>query len=199
MILPIAIALSIGVALLRGGRFTYLQGWTFRYGWLVLVALAIQIGIVYLPRSLGVGLGGLRVWLLAGSHLLLIAVVALNLRMPGLWLIAVGLGLNLAVMLANGGYMPVTPEVLARAGLAHLAPGGVGSHVLGAKDILLTKATTRLWVLSDIMAIPRVLRLRCAFSIGDLLLSLGAFVLFQQTMRRPRAATAAAASEKNAG
>jgi len=183
MILLIAMALSIGVALVRGGRFRHLQGMSLRYGWLAFVAVAIQIGVIYfVPDRSGASLNP-RVWLLVASHLLLIAVVALNLRIPGLWLIGVGLGLNLAAMLANGGYMPVTPETLIRAGLPKLASGELGSHILGAKDILLSKESTRLWILSDILTLPQALGLPYAFSIGDVVLSLGGFVLFQKTMR----------------
>lgn len=92
----------------------------------------------------------------------------------------VGLASNLVAMAANGGYMPVTPEALARAGLSQLAAqGSVGSPILGAKDILLLREETRLWWLSDILVVPGPAPLRAILSVGDVLLALGVVILLQ--------------------
>ncbi len=90
-------------------------------------------------------------------------------------------------MAANGGYMPVSPEALARAGLAQLAASSaVGTPILGAKDVLLPRELTNLWLLSDILVIPRPLPFTSVFSIGDCCLALGALVFFQKKLARPQ-------------
>ena len=186
MILLVAVALSVIVGLLRGGRLSRLTNVSLRYGWAALVALVVQVVIVYLPLLRSERLWGLRAFLLLGSYVLLATVVVVNRRLPGLPLVGFGLALNLLVMLANGGYMPVTLEALQQAGLAHLAQGNSdGARVLAAKDILLSRGNTRLWVLSDIFALPPPVG--AVISIGDAFLASGAFVFFQRTMQpRPR-------------
>jgi len=91
--------------------------------------------------------------------------------------------MNLLVVLANGGFMPVTLEALRRAGLVHLALGlEPGSRLVATKDILLPRQDTRLWILSDIFVIPPPLPFNTIFSLGDFFLALGAFTFFQCAM-----------------
>ena len=182
MILLAAIAFSVIVGFLRGGRLSHLANVSFDYGWAALLALAVQVAVVYLPLPGGEGPWGLRAFLLIGSYVLLGFVVAANRRLPGLPLVGMGLALNLLVMLANGGYMPVTLEALQQAGVAHLALGNSeGARIVAGKDILLSRESTRLWVLSDIFVAPSPVN--AVVSLGDLFLALGAFVLFQLAMR----------------
>lgn len=181
MILLYAILLSITVALVRGGRFDRLAALSLRYGWVALLAFGLQIAIIYFPTAKSAGPFGVRTLLLALSYALLGIVIVSNRHLPGLVPIGVGFALNLAVMLANGGFMPITPDTLEAAGLGHLALGSeAGSRVLNAKDILLAREDTRLWVLSDILVMPYP---KAAFSIGDVFLGIGGFWLFQRGMR----------------
>jgi len=182
MILLYAVIVSIVVSLLRGGRFGSLTKLSFRAGWLAPLAFALQAIIIYFPLPETQGMWAPRTLLLLGTYGLLILVVILNRGLPGFWVLGVGLALNLLVMLANGGFMPVTPEALEGAGLSHLALGQQpGARVLNAKDILLPRESTRLWALSDIFVIPPPLG--TAFSPGDLFLALGGFWFFQRGMR----------------
>ncbi len=187
MILLIAIVLSLTIGLLRGGRLRRIAEIPLRYGWVALVALGLQVIFVSGPRW-GVAL---PMGVLVASYALLIAVVALNWRLPGMPLVGLGLALNLAVMAANGGYMPVSPEALARAGLGHLAAQvEYGAPILGAKDILLPREATRLWWLGDTLAVPGPAPLRAVLSVGDVFLAAGVIVLLQKALvpgkaRRP--------------
>ena len=182
MILLIAVIISVVVALVRGGRLASLAEVSVRFGWLVFVALALQIVITW---GLVPGLATSPSWsvaLLIFSHLLLLMVVAANYRLPGMVVIGLGLALNLIAMLANGGFMPVTQEALEAADLAHLmVETEAGTRVAGSKEIVLPQAQTRLWVLSDIIIIPRPLL--TIISTGDAVLALGAFILFQRVLR----------------
>lgn len=182
MILLAAIAFSVILGFLRGGRLSRLADVSFDHGWAALLALAVQVAVVYLPLPGGEGSWGVAAFLLIGSYLLLGFVVAANRRLPGLPLVGIGLALNLLVMLANGGYMPVTLEALQQAGVAHLALGNsAGARIVAGKDILLSRESTHLWVLSDIFVVPSPVS--AVVSLGDLFLALGAFLLFQRAMQ----------------
>lgn len=183
MILLLALTLSLAIALVRGGKLGRLASVPLRFGWIAIVAFALQIGDIYWPSTGSAGLLSPRVLLLMGSYGLLLAFVGLNHHIPGLMLVGVGLVLNLSVMLANGGYMPIDVEALGRAGLEHLALGTEpGARLVATKDIILPRDQTRLWILSDILVIPASLPFSSVFSLGDVLLALGAFRFFQRVM-----------------
>ena len=56
----------------------------------------------------------------ASTLAVLVALLA-NLRLPGLWILALGAGMNLLAIVANGGYMPSSPEAwMALNGLAEV-------------------------------------------------------------------------------
>jgi hypothetical protein len=184
MILLLAVILAIIVALLRGGRVGSLAEVTFRYGWVALLSLALQFGVVHLPPSAHDGFWGARAWMLLGSYGLLVGVILANRRLPGVPIIGLGLLLNYAVIFANGGYMPVSPDALERAGLTHLMTSSeAGARITAAKDVLLHREQTILWVLSDIFSLPPPIRV--VFSIGDVFLALGALWFFTGTMQQP--------------
>ena len=86
-------------------------------------------------------------------------------------------------MVANGGFMPITPEAVARIEhqnlIVHL--GGV-ERMSGSKGIVLPREETALWVLSDIFIIPPPFPVPSAFSLGDVLVAVGAFMLLQKAM-----------------
>jgi len=204
VILLIAVALSIAVALVRGGRLARLAEINLRHGWVALVALGIQLVIVYARLPEGSGLWNPRMLLLAASYALLMMMVVLNRHLPGMWMIGVGLAMNLAAMMANGGWMPVSPEALERAGLGHLAelaaPGvapELGARVIGSKDIVLTHQEARIWMLGDVFVLPQPVGV--VFSVGDVLLALGAFIFFQHTLWNKRPLAAAAIRDSSEG
>jgi len=182
MILLAAWASAIVTAWARGGRLGALANAGLRHGWLALLGFGLQLGIIYRPASTPPESWSGPALILVGSYLMLCAFAGLNWARPGIPLMAAGLALNLAVMVANGGYMPVTPEVLGRAGLAHLAMADTsGARVALSKDILLSREATRLWWLSDTLVLGPPLK--TAFSVGDLLLAAGTFAFFHISMR----------------
>ncbi len=74
--------------------------------------------------------------------------------------------------------MPIQPEVVQK-----LIPGpsiglwAVGERLLMTKDFVMPLADTRLWFLDDRFILPAWLNYPVAFSIGDVLISIGAFLL----------------------
>jgi hypothetical protein len=123
--------------------------------------------------------------LLVGSQLVLVAVALRNIRRPGLMLAALGAALNLAVIVANGGMMPIAPETLQRAGRIEpwkIGDGSIGTHVARSKDVILRREDTRLEILADRFWTGLPAPLSSVFSVGDVLLLAGISVLVVRTM-----------------
>ena len=183
MILLLALLVAVLIALPLGGKLSELGHMGLRYGWLTIFALVLQFYTICFPAAkdtVEFQIGGI---VLVGSYLLLLVPVWANRGLPGVKIVGVGLLMNLAVIAANGGYMPVAPEALVQAGLENLAPGlEPGARVANTKDIVLVAAETRLWFLADVFVVPRPWPIRMVFSAGDVLIALGAFVLVQAGM-----------------
>ncbi len=113
--------------------------------------------------------------ILVTTQAVLLVFVWLNRNTPGFFALGLGLLLNFAVIVANGGLMPISPEIVGK----YLPDGDwqVGSRMGGSKDIILPVHQTRLYWLSDRFTLPDWIPYRVAYSIGDLLMSIGAFWL----------------------
>ena len=115
---------------------------------------------------------------LVGSQLVLLVFCWFNRHIPGIGLLAIGLLLNFLVITANGGFMPISPQTA-----SHLIPATlvqtlkIGEHFGYGKDILLLPENTRLVWFSDRFVTPAWLIQPVAFSLGDILVSLGVFWL----------------------
>jgi hypothetical protein len=185
MILLAVVLVSLAVALLRGGDLRRLADVPIRSGWLVLVAFALQAYLVYVPAGRSAGLRDPSAWLHIGTYLMLLVGIWLNRRLPGMPWVLAGLLLNLIVVAANGGFMPITPEAVARLGHAgRVASLEAGQRVHLAKDVVLPKNQTMLWPLSDVFVVALGFPLRSAFSPGDILVGVGVFLFLQYTLLR---------------
>jgi len=184
MILVVAIVASIAVAWLQGGRFSSLTSLSVRWGGLSVAAFALQSVFIFLtPTRSAQGPWGWQELLFVGSHLLLLTMVWANRELPGVKWIGVGLALNLLIMVANGGWMPVSPEAMVRAGHLQLVPSlDSGMRVSSSKSVVLSREETALWFLSDIFVLGRPLPFSSVFSAGDVLVAIGAFLLIQSGM-----------------
>ena len=185
MLLLLSIAMALVWGLVRGGQFAQFKTLNLQSVWLVLSAFMAQLVLIYTPVVREAS-NELRLVVLAGSYLLLALFVWRNHRLPGMWLVAAGLGANALVILANGGYMPVTYAALVEAGKAHLVSTSTpGALVFGSKDMLLPLASTRFWFLSDILVVPPPFPLSGVMSVGDVLLAVGMFWLITRTLDEP--------------
>lgn len=113
------------------------------------------------------------------SQVLLLIFALKNWKIPGFWLLSLGLLLNMTVIIANGGWMPIAPETVTW--LQPNAPPGVwqiGGRLATGKDIVLMVNSTRLWIFSDQLRSPDWLPYRFAFSFGDVMIAAGAFWVF---------------------
>lgn len=148
-----------------------------KHAWLAIAGLMPQILVFGVP-SISRNFPDPTVAIsLICSLLILLAFVLFNLNQPGFSLMAVGLVLNLLVIALNGGFMPIRPEAV-----AYLYPSlpnadWVAGHRLGyGKDLILAAENTRLWWLSDYFTLPSWLPYRVAFSLGDVILSVGVMI-----------------------
>ena len=171
MILLVFVLLALVVALLSGGNLRNLAHIQVTHSYLILVSLGIQIVVfsTWWHERIGESLWGEILYAL--SLLLLVGVVWVNRRVPGLALLGVGLTFNALVILANGGRLPASLQALRTAGIAE---AGMAYAASRATNSMLMDESTRLWYLGDIFAIPRGFPLANVYSIGDVLIALGA-------------------------
>jgi hypothetical protein len=184
-----AIPAGIIAGFVLGGHLDGLLDLRFRWAWLAIGGLLVQ---VVLFTEIGDQLAGeLGPAIYVGSTIAVLLALLRNVRLPGLAIASVGSFLNLAAILANGGYMPADPEALATAGFS-----GPGDHT---NSVVLARPA--LQPLTDVFAIPAGVPLANVFSIGDVLIAVGIAWAIAAAMRRPlaspepRAAATAAPSE----
>ncbi len=180
MILLAAALFSLGLAWLRGGDLLRLGKLSFRLPFMIFAGLLLQVVVFSSWGRLLLGDAEL-VGLVHVASLALVALAAgLNHRLPGLKFIGAGLLMNLLVIAANGGYMPVHLDSIQAAGFGDvmeiLARGETYE-----KSIVLDERT-RLGFLADVFAVPKPLPLSGVFSPGDVVVSLGVFWFFQEIM-----------------
>jgi hypothetical protein len=189
MILLLAVIAAIIIALVRGGRFSALVNVPVRWGVLPILAFAIQALFIYqAPLRKDAGLWSWQEWLFLSSHALLLVTVWVNRRLPGVLWIGVGLLLNLAVMIANGGWMPIAPAAVLQAGYSDLAPSlEPGTRLYSSKNIVLPPEGTALRFLSDVFILARPFPVPSVFSIGDVFVAMGVLLLIQSAMLGPSA------------
>jgi hypothetical protein len=175
MILILLFGLGLAAGLLRGGNVRNLATMRVRHAWLPLLAFGLQASFVLFARDPASIPTWIRTFVLLVTYGGLFGFLLLNRRLPGSRLLLVGAALNAVVMFANGGFMPVTPQALARSGHARYIITQDGDQfVRRSKDIVLEKEDTRLWFLSDVFGIPAPLPFSSNSSPGDLLIGLGA-------------------------
>ena len=186
MIIGVLLLLGFVSVPLAGGRLSALADLQLRGVPIVVGAFAVQILLVnVLPH----GSESLHAAIHVASYGVLGVVMAANLNVPGMPLIALGGALNTTAIAANGGVMPASEAALRFAGMTPDPAGFANSSVAASAGFL-----------GDIMAVPAWVPAANVFSVGDLLLVAGAWVLLHRVCRAPggsparRPAPAAAAA-----
>jgi hypothetical protein len=171
MLYSVAIGLVLGLIL--GGRLGRLADLHFK--WLGLAIAALMVQLVLFTEPFWTTLGGFVPPIYVASMALVLVVVLRNLRaLPGLAFVALGTLSNLAAIIANGGYMPVTAEALGIAEPTVTRYGG--NSVLTANPMLSP--------LVDRFPLPEWLPFWNVFSVGDVLISAGIIVVIVVAMRK---------------
>jgi hypothetical protein len=147
--------------------------------WIVAIFFVPQVLAFYLPVTRTKLTMPMAAACLISSQAGLLLFCLVNRRLPGVAILGTGLLLNLLVIMVNGGLMPLSTETAARLLPEHtLANMKVGERVSpNSKDILLQPDAIVLPWLSDRFVSPEWSPYHFAFSLGDVLIGLGAFYL----------------------
>jgi Family of unknown function (DUF5317) len=179
-------------ALAAGGSLVGLSRPIAWWG-LGLVSIALQLLLQRIPVSAAPWLGDFGHWVWAAAVASILLVLLRNWRLQTSrmhqipWAVAaLGVGLNLLVIVANGGYMPVSLTALEQTGQAV----EIATRSSFRRD-LPVDVTTHMPELADVYADPAWLPHPVVASIGDRLLGVGlagwAFVSVYATRhKRPR-------------
>jgi hypothetical protein len=177
MFIPLVLLASVGVGLLRGGRIENLLLLRPRYLPLFFIPLLLQVvafsslgDVVVLDSPLARFMYSLSLGFAAVA-------LFLNRHLPGVTWISAGLFLNFLVIVLNGGFMPISAEARAYAGLAPVTDRDLNI-------IPMTERTVLPW-LADIFPLPRGIPFATVFSIGDIFVALGGIVFIQSSLLRP--------------
>lgn len=171
----VPITLAIVVSWFRGGRLRDVVSLDFSRGWIVLLALVIQVVALSVLGSGSSYFPALYIF----SFLGLFVFFALNFKLPWVWLISIGVALNFLAIAANGGYMPVDISLVDQAPSSSEALG----HTRPITD------TTTLSYLGDVIPVRiGIPGFNGLISAGDIVLALGAALFIQWGMMssRPR-------------
>jgi hypothetical protein len=179
MILIVAIIIGLAATIVRARllhRTLTIQ--ELRWEWLVFAMVIPQVLVFQIPA---VGrwvpeaiIPGLQIITMLG----LVVFAVANLRAPGFWALSIGLLSNFSVIALNGGWMPISQETLHRlVPEKMMATWEIGSRLGLTKDRIMAVSDTNLAFLSDCLTVPSWFPYKVAFSIGDIFISIGAFLL----------------------
>jgi hypothetical protein len=136
------------------------------------LSLAAQALVIY-----GLGTadrsGALVALLLVPAHLLLLPFLLRNFSLWGIRLITIGFALNLLVMSANGGLMPVDSNAVQAVGRHDAATLALGEHIPRTKNVYQDRSQTTLADLSDAIILPVPPPFTRAVSPGDIIITAG--------------------------
>jgi hypothetical protein len=169
------VLISVCLGFVLGGRLHRLEAIRPRWWGLVIVGLGVQF--VPLPEG-GTGTDLIiRTTVLSISYTLLVTFALINVRMPGMFLVLIGLACNFAVIAVNGG-MPASAEALIDSGqedvLVYLQEEGADKHHLLTDEDDLT-------FLADVIPVPQPVGQ--AISVGDVFVYVGLVWLIVAAMR----------------
>jgi hypothetical protein len=161
MLWPLAIAFGLLLGVAGGGNLSNLARLKFRWPLLLVGAVVLRYVVIFSPLS---RVQGAQYIYAASLALIVLWTVWHFRRLPGVWLVTAGGLLNLIVVAANSGRMPVAPD------LARLQLGGalnqrgtIGQYTLMGPD-------THLNGLGDWVSLGPLPE---AYSPGDVLIAMG--------------------------
>ncbi|MGD0808832.1 MAG: DUF5317 domain-containing protein [Acidimicrobiales bacterium] len=166
MILVFAVAVAALSVAVLGGSLGKLAILRIKAGWTIALALVLQVVIIsVIPKQM---LGWRGQTLELASYVLAVVFLVVNRRVPWLWLVGLGGLCNLVAIGANAGVMPASQVALRAAGRIRHPGQFMNSTPLSHPHLA--------W-LGDNFSVPRSLPLANVFSVGDVLLVIGALFL----------------------
>ncbi|HEV8401885.1 MAG TPA: DUF5317 family protein [Candidatus Limnocylindrales bacterium] len=170
MFILYAVLAGLVIGLVSGGSVARLGD--LRFSWAPLIALGMLVQLLLFSTSAGDALGPLAPAVYVASNVAVLVAVWKNRSIPGLPLVLVGGAANLLAICANGGYMPVSAAALVALGRG-ARDGYVNSRFVDGAV---------LGPLTDQFAMPAWLPMANIFSVGDVLIGVGAAIAIVAAM-----------------
>ena len=168
VLIGVLVLLGFATVPLLGGRLSRLAALRLRLVPVAGAAFAVQIVIVNLLPG---GDETLHALVHVATYAVLGLVMVANLSFPGVWLVALGGLSNATAIVANHGVMPASEKALRIAGMTPDPEGFTNSGLV---------EHARLGFLGDVLAVPAAVPAANVFSVGDLLLVAGCWVLIHR-------------------
>lgn len=174
-----SVGTSIVVGKLRGGSFSNIKDASLEKWYFFVSGFLVEFAAVFMA-SRGVGFVIDKIlYIHCLSYLLLFAGIYFNWSIPAFRIIFIGVLLNFLVIMANGGQMPVSGDLMLNIGLIdnmhNIRDGKIITHVL-------INNGTAFRYLGDIFGFPKPYPRPKVFSIGDVIMALGIFIYIQDIM-----------------
>jgi hypothetical protein len=175
VLLLYSILIGLLLGKLLGGSLSALGEVRFHWMGLALVGLLGQVVLFSDQVTARIGSAGPALYI--ASTLMVLVALLRNVELPGLEVVSAGAFLNLLAILTNGGYMPSSPE-------AWMALNGVAEFPKdGYTNSALIGPSTPLPFLGDVFYLPHPIPFANVFSIGDVVIAIGAVWFLVQAMR----------------
>ena len=164
MLIGLVFLACVATVPLAGGRISALSDLRFRAAGVLVAAILGQVVIVSVfPQGSATFHNAVHI----ATYLAVAVFVVRNRSIPWIWLVALGGASNFAAIAANGGVMPASPRALEKAGFA-LDPSGFTNS--GAVS------HPHLQFLGDVFWVPSSFPISNVFSVGDVVILLGALL-----------------------
>lgn len=177
--------LGILIAKLKGGKFKKLENVEIKGLYLIFISALIQVGLSLIKRFntdfSEVIYSNYLIYIIFISYLLLIRVALLNIKKVYMKLFLIGIILNLVVIMANSGKMPVS--ITGFKGI--YTESELPEREFDIKHTNVNK-DTKFRLLADIILIDRPYPLPKILSLGDLFIMGGVFFFFHSEMLRKK-------------
>jgi hypothetical protein len=170
MFILYAVAAGLVIGLVSGGSVLRLGD--LRFSWAPLIAVGMVVQLLLFSTAVGDALGPFAPAVYVASNVAVLVAVWKNRAIPGLPLVLLGGAANLVAISVNGGYMPVSRDALVALGRG-TSEGYVNSRFLDGAV---------LGPLTDMFAMPAWLPLANIFSVGDVLIGIGATIAIVAAM-----------------
>jgi hypothetical protein len=181
MFILYSVVIGVAVGFLVGGRAAGLGDLRIRWPWAMVAGLIVQLLLFSTPLTDRVGAFGPAIYV--ASTAFVVVAIAVNRRITGMSVVALGAMSNLIAIVANGGYMPADPNAITT-----LGPSDAGAY---SNSMLMADPALR--PLTDIFVLPPWVPFANVFSIGDVIIGVGVAIVIVAAMR---GASASASSSK---
>lgn len=190
-----AFFLAILVGLIMRGSIKALGSMPLRHAWVfALPCVLFPLAFVLAVKCDGIPVGYIRAMNVA-MYVSLLAAIAVNFHIREMFVVGAGTFLNFLVVAVNSGVMPVSDGALRAVNMI----GALGDNPV--RHAIMTPETN-LKFLADIIAVPPISLFGVVTippevaSVGDVIISVGVFILVVRFMRRKQPVSAEGSGEQ---